>query len=53
MNRYVASVVLACVSLAVSPRLLTSASNVSHAKGAVEILVDGTPQRLYAHQGRW
>jgi hypothetical protein len=32
---------------------VTSASDVRHSVGDVEILVDGAPQARYAHNGRW
>jgi hypothetical protein len=41
------------LSLVAAPRTMASASPVPHATGEVEILVDGTPQPQYAHEGRW
>jgi hypothetical protein len=52
MNRYFACALLASLACVLGPRAVTSASSVGLA-GDVEILVGGTPQRRYAHDGRW
>src|SRR5258708_1301778 len=53
MNNRIASLIAAGLALAASPRTVTSASPAARAVGEVEILVDGTPQPRYAHEGRW
>jgi len=52
MNSRFASLIAAGLALAAAPRTVMSASPVRPA-GEVEILVDGTPQPRYAHEGRW
>jgi len=53
MNRYFAYVMVAGLALVAGPRAVMSASPVRHPVGDVDILVDGAPQRRYAHDGRW
>ena len=53
MSRYAVCLVLACFAVAAAPHAPMSASTVRHPAGDVEILVDGSPQRRYLHQGRW
>jgi hypothetical protein len=44
---------VAGLALAAGPHAVMSASAVRHPVGDVDILVDGVPQRRYAHDGRW
>ena len=53
MNQRFACLMAAGLALAAGPRTVTSAAPVRHPVGEVEILVDGAPQRRYAHDGRW
>jgi hypothetical protein len=53
MSRYFAYLMFAGLALAAGPHAVMSASPVRHPVGDVEILVDGAPQRRYAHDGRW
>ena len=41
------------LALTAGPRAVMSASSARPASADVELLVDGTPQPRYAHQGRW
>ena len=53
MNNRFATLIAAGLWLAAAPRTATLTSPAPHAVGEVEILVDGTPQPRYAHEGRW
>ena len=53
MNNRFACLIAAGLALAAGPHTVTSASDVRHSVGDVEILVDGAPQARYAHNGRW
>jgi hypothetical protein len=53
MNHTFASLVIAGLALSAGPISVTSAQPVRHPLADVEILVNGTPQKRYAHQGRW
>jgi hypothetical protein len=53
MNRRFASLAVAGLALAAAPLVVVSASPAHRPAGSVEILVDGVPQRQYAHAGRW
>jgi hypothetical protein len=48
-----AYLLIAGLALAAGPWAVMSASPVRHPVGDVDILVDGAPQRRYAHGGRW
>ena len=52
MNSRFASLIAAGLALAAAPRTVMSASPARQPVGEVEILVDGTPQPRYAHEGR-
>src|SRR5688572_15691893 len=52
MNRCFACLLVAGLALVADPRLM-SASSARPAGADVEILVNGAPQRRYAHDGRW
>jgi hypothetical protein len=52
MNRF-ACLIAAGFALSAGPGTVMSASTTRHSVGTVEILVDGTPQLRYAHEGRW
>ena len=53
MNRFFTCLMAAGLALAAGPHAVISASPVRHPMGDVDILVDGTLQRRYAHDGRW
>jgi len=53
MNRCVTYLMVAGLALAVSPHAVVSAVSAPNLSGDVDILVDGAPQRRYAHHGRW
>ena len=53
MNHRFAYLLAASLALATGPRALMSASPVHHSDADVDILVNGAPQRRYAHDGRW
>jgi hypothetical protein len=53
MNNRVAGLIAAGLSLAAAPRTVMSASPARPSVGEVDILVDGTPQPRFAHEGRW
>jgi hypothetical protein len=53
MNHNFAGALIACLALSAGSYSVTSAQPVRHYAGQVEILVNGTPQRRYAHDGRW
>ena len=53
MNHRFAYLIVAGLGLAAGPHAVMSASPVPHPVGDVNILVDGAPQRRYAHDGRW
>jgi hypothetical protein len=52
MNRC-STLIVAGLALAATGRAVISASPVRYPAGNVDILVDGTSQRRYAHDGRW
>jgi hypothetical protein len=51
--RYRALCVIVCLTLFAASHAATSELLPQHSPGAVEILVDGAPQRRYHHAGRW
>jgi hypothetical protein len=53
MNHTFVGSMMVTLTLAAGSYTVTSAQPVSHDGGQVEILVNGTPQRRYAHDGRW
>ena len=53
MNHTFASLVIAGLTLSAGSHAVTSAQPIRHHAADVEILVNGTPQKRYAHQGRW
>ena len=53
MSHTFASLVIAGLALSTGPYAVTSAQPVRHQVAEVEILVNGTPQKRYAHDGRW
>ena len=53
MHHNFVSLVAAGLALSAGPYVVTSAQPVHHQIAQVEILVNGTPQRRYAHDGRW
>ena len=53
MNNRMAGLIAAGLWLAAAPRTPMSASPARPAVGEVDILVDGSPQPRYAHEGRW
>lgn len=62
MNQRVLSLMIAGIVLSIGPYAVMSGQPVHHAGddrlrqgygGEVEVLVDGAPQRRYAHEGRW
>ena len=53
MHHSFVSVAALGLALSVTPYLVTSAQPVGHQVAEVELLVNGTPQRRYAHEGRW
>ena len=44
---------LMVAGLAAGPHVVMSAQPVRHPVGVVDVLVDGAPQRRFAHGGRW
>ena len=52
MSRLFLCLIAACLALAAYTRQLVSASPADRPADVVEILVNGAPQRLYAHRGR-
>lgn len=53
MSQLVRCLIVVCVAIAASPQPFLSASPVPHPVENVDIMVDGVPQRRYAHNGRW
>ncbi|MGH9253111.1 MAG: hypothetical protein ACRD3C_00920 [Vicinamibacterales bacterium] len=53
MHHRFAYLIIASLALTAGPRAATSAASPRHPVGDVDILVNGTPQRRYAHDGRW
>ena len=53
MNRRLACVFLACLALSAAPRASSPPVGRPALTGDVDILVDGSPVRRYAHDGRW
>ena len=53
MNHSFVGALTACLALSAGSYSPTSAQPVRHYAGEVEVLVNGTPQRRYAHDGRW
>jgi hypothetical protein len=53
MNNRFACLMAAGLALAACPRAVMSASPVRHSVADLDILVDGVPERRYAHDGRW
>jgi hypothetical protein len=53
MKHRFAYLMIAALALAAGPRAAMSASPVRHPVADVDVLVDGVPQRRYAHDGRW
>jgi hypothetical protein len=53
MNHRFAYLMAAGLALAAGPRAVMSASPALHSVADVDILVDGVPERRYAHDGRW
>ncbi|HYE86377.1 MAG TPA: hypothetical protein VEA16_08475 [Vicinamibacterales bacterium] len=49
----IATFLIACVLAAASPNLVASPSPPAPPPGDVEILIEGAPQRRFAHHGRW
>ena len=53
MKHRFACLMAAGLALAAGPRAVISASPAVHSVADVDILVDGAPERRYAHDGRW
>jgi hypothetical protein len=53
MNHRFAYLMAAGLALAAGPHAVMSASPALHSVADVDILVDGAPERRYAHDGRW
>jgi len=53
MNHRIACVLVAGLALAAASSAVTSAATVRYQAGDIDILVNGTQQRRYAHDGRW
>ena len=53
MSHSFVSLVIAGLTLSAGPYAVTSAQPVRHQVAEVEILVNGIPQKRYAHEGRW
>jgi len=53
MNQRFACLLAAALALATAPGVGLSAAPVRAQSGDIDILVGGTPQRRYAHDGRW
>jgi len=53
MNHRFVYLMVAGLALAAGPHAVMSAQPVRHPVGEVDILVDGAPQRRFAHGGRW
>ena len=53
MNHRFAYLMAAGLALAAGPRAEMSASPALHSVADVDVLVDGAPERRYAHDGRW
>ena len=53
MNQTIAYVIIAGLAVAAAPHAVVSASSGPRPTTDVEILVNGDPQRRYAHDGRW
>ncbi len=53
MNHGLAGLAVAALAFAAAPLVGAAGSITPHPVEAVEILVDGVPQRRYAHAGRW
>lgn len=53
MTHSIACLMAAGFALAAGPRAVVSAQSAHHLDAGVEIVVDGTTQRRYAHAGRW
>ena len=52
-GRYLFCLIVICLAVSASPRLLRAESPVRHAVEDLDILVDGVRQHRYAHNGRW
>jgi hypothetical protein len=52
MNHCIAYLTVAGLALAASPRPVATVSPVGYPGGPVDILIEGTPQPRYAHDGR-
>lgn len=53
MTQRIAYLIVATLTLAAGPRIVTSASSPPHPLPDIDILVNGTAQPRYAHDGRW
>ena len=53
MSHSFVSLMVAGLALSAVPYAVTSAQSMRHQTGEIEILVNGAPQRRYAHDGRW
>jgi hypothetical protein len=53
MSHRIACLMLAGLAIAAGSQPAISAAPVRHLSGDVDILVNGVPQRRYAHDGRW
>jgi hypothetical protein len=53
MSHTFASLVIAGLTLSAGPYVVTSAQPARHPGAEVEILVNGSPQKRYFHEGRW
>ncbi len=53
MSHSFVSLMVAGLALSAVPYAVTSAQSMRHQTAEVEILVNGAPQRRYAHDGRW
>ena len=53
MNHRFAYLMAAGLALAAGPRVVMFASPAFHSVADVDVLVDGAPERRYAHDGRW
>ena len=53
MSQRVRCLIVVCGTIAASPQPFLSAAPVPYRVENVDIIVDGVPQRRYAHNGRW
>jgi hypothetical protein len=53
MKPTIASLIVAGFALSANPHGVISAQPVRHQTAGIDILVNGVPQRHYAHKGRW